>query len=85
MEGAGNLKLQKVIRVWVVVSDDLSMEWINYCLPGSQKHFAWLQKDGYKLTDKNQVPQVIKVIVAHSKIPLPVAEESICCNLKLER
>jgi hypothetical protein len=85
MEGAGDLKLQKMIYVRVVVSDDLSMDWINYCLPGSQKHFARLQKDGYKLTDRNQVPQVIKALAARSKIPLPVAEESVCCNLKPER
>jgi hypothetical protein len=83
MEGAGELKIQKMIYVRVVVGNDLSIEWINYCLPGSQKHFTRFQKDGYKLTDKTQVPQVIKDIAACAKIlSLPVAEEAVCSNLK---
>jgi hypothetical protein len=47
MEGMGDLKIHKMIYIWVVVGDHLSMEWIHsYCLPVSLQHFARLQREG---------------------------------------
>ena len=40
VEGAGDLKLQKMIYVWVAVGGDLPLDWLKYCLPGSPHHFT---------------------------------------------
>ncbi len=40
VEGAGDLKLQKMIYVRVAVGGDLPLDWLKYCLPGSPHHFT---------------------------------------------
>jgi hypothetical protein len=87
IEGASDLKIQKMIYVCAVVGGHLSMGWINHCRPGSPRHLVRFKKQDFALTTQNQVGQVgqvVKVIAARYKLPLPVAEESVCSKLKTE-
>ena len=82
MDRVGCLKIQKMIYARTVLGNDMSMGWINFCLPGSPRHMSRLQEAGYALTNKNQVDQVTKAVAARANLPLPVAEESVCSILK---
>ncbi len=82
MEGVGCLKIQKMIYVRTVMGGDLSMSWLNYCLPGSPRHLARFQEAGFSLSNKAQVDQVVKAVAARANLPLPVAEECVCSILK---
>jgi hypothetical protein len=84
IEGASNLKIQKMIYVCAVVGGHLSIYWINHCHPGSPRHLARFKKQDFALTTQNQLGRVLKVIAAQYKVPLPVAEESVCSKLKTE-
>jgi hypothetical protein len=64
IEGASDLKIQKMIYVCAVIGSHLSMCWINHCCPGSPCHLARFKKQDFLLMTHNQVGQVVKVIVA---------------------
>ena len=84
IEGAQDLKIQKMIYVCAVLGGHLQSGWINHCRPGSPRHLAGFKKQDFALTTQNQVRQVVKVIALRHGLPLPVAEESVCSKLKSE-
>jgi hypothetical protein len=55
VEGASDLKIQKMIYVCAVIGDYLSMGWINHYHPGSLHHLARLKKQDFALTKKNKL------------------------------
>ena len=60
IEGAGDLKIQKMIFVCAVLGGHLQPGWINHCRPGSPRHLARFKKQDFAQTTKNQDGQVVK-------------------------
>jgi hypothetical protein len=58
------------------------MDWLKFCLPGSTYHFARLVEKGFELGEKNRVHMVVQAVAVRGRLPLMVAEEAICKNLK---
>jgi hypothetical protein len=64
IEGASDLKIQKMIYACTVLGGHLFLKWINHCHPGSPCHLARFKKQDFGLTTQNQVGQVVKVIAS---------------------
>ena len=69
IEGAGDLKLQKMIYVRVAVGGDLSFDWLKYCLPGSPQHFSRFVEKGFELGEKSRVGLVVQAFAVVENFP----------------
>jgi hypothetical protein len=80
--GAGTLKLQKMIHCLACVCDDISEDWLYFCLPGSLESLKNLKLLWYPFESQDQVNQVVTAVAASASIPIMKAEEVVCKNLK---
>jgi hypothetical protein len=80
--GAGTLKLQKMIHCLATICDDVSEDWLYYCLPGSLESLKSLKLLGFPFDSRDQVSQVVNAVAAAAEIPIMKAEELVCKTLK---
>ena len=81
MVSIGVLKVQKMMYAGAVMDNDLSIDWIRYCNPGSKEHQEQLKERGLDLDKRAQVAQIVKSFCTKQKILSPLGKHSICLCL----